>query len=249
MQQSPLSISISLTYIDPYGYQRSYSQQVGIYVGMQKITSIAVEPLIKTLIPGYLNNIMIKLTNVGSTDIYNLSVSISAQAQGAASITPPQLVSLLGVGKSAMLSYQVYVPSSLAGSTLVVLISLSYIDQYGSQKVLTQQLGFYVSETGISMISVNVSPITITPGFNNLTLYIVNNGNTPLYNLTLYITPTQPIALVNSDGKYYVGNLDAGASWSTKVTIFTTRPSPTPQQIYSTADLRISITYYDVWEQ
>jgi hypothetical protein len=137
------------------------------------------------------------------------------------------------------------VPSSLAGSTLVVLISLSYIDQYGSQKVLTQQLGFYVSETGISMISVNVSPITITPGYKNLTLYIVNNGNTSLYNLTLYITPTQPIALVNGDGKYYVGNLDADASWSTKVTIFTTRPSPTPQQIYSMADLRISITYYD----
>ena len=245
MQQSPLSISISLTYIDPYGYQRSYSQQVGIYVGMQKTTSIAVEPLINTLIPGYLNNITIKLTNVGSIDIYNLSVSISVQAQGAASITPPQLVSLLGVGKSAILSYQVYVPSSLERSTLVVLISLSYIDQYGSQKASTQQLGFYVSETGISMISVNVSPTTITPGFNNLTLYIANNGNTPLYNLTLYITPTQPIALVNSDGKYYVGNLDAGASWSTKVMIFTTRPSPTPQQIYSTADLRISITYYD----
>ena len=66
---------------------------------MQKITSIAVEPLIKTLIPGYLNNIMIKLTNVGSTDIYNLSVSISAQAQGAASITPPQLVSLLELAR------------------------------------------------------------------------------------------------------------------------------------------------------
>lgn len=245
MQQTPLSILVSLTYLDPYGYQRSYSQQVGVYTGMQRTASIAVEPLINILIPGSLNNVTIRLINIGSTDIYNLSISISPQAQGAASITPPQFVGLLGIGKSVILSYQIYVPSSLAGSTLVVTISISYIDQYGSQRTLTQQLGFYVSEAGVSMISVNISPTTIIPGFNNITLYLTNNGNTPLYNLTLYITPTAPIALVNSDGRYYVGNLDPGASWLATIAIFITRTSPTPQQIYSTADLKISITYYD----
>ncbi|MEM1611048.1 MAG: hypothetical protein QXQ57_05335 [Sulfolobales archaeon] len=245
MQQSPLSISISLTYLDPYGYQRSYTQQVGVYVGMQRTALISVEPLINTLTPGSLNNITIRLTNIGSADIYNLTASISPQAQGAASITPPQFISILEIGKSVILSYQVYVPSSLAGSTIVISVSLSYIDQYGSQRLITQQLGFYVLETSITMITVNVSPTAIIPGFNNLTLYLANNGDTPLYNLTLYITPTTPIALINSDGRYYVGNLDAGKSWFTTLTIFTTRSSPTPQQTYNIADLKISITYYD----
>jgi hypothetical protein len=245
MQQSPITLSISLIYIDPYGFSRSYSQLIGVYTGAQRLASFAIEPLTISLAPGYLNNITIKITNIGNSDIYNLSVSLSAQAQGAASLTPPRIVDFLGVGRSVNLSYQIYVPITLSGSTLVVLVTLSYVDQYGSQKSLTQQLGFYVSEALLSMINISISTTMINPGINNLTLYVINNGNSPISNVTLYIVPAPPIALVNSDGKYYIDRLDRGASWSTNIAVFISRVAAMPQQVYSTANLKISLTYYD----
>jgi hypothetical protein len=245
LQQSPLVLSLSLTYVDPYGYQRSYTQQVGLYTGAQKMPLIIIDTLDKTLVPGYINNISIRVTNMGAADIYNISVGLSTQAPGAASITPSQLISQLRGGGSASLSYQVYVPSNLAGSTLSISVTISYVDQYGVAKVQTQLLGFYVSESQQSMLTFNISSNIIQPGFNNISIILTNNGVSGLYNITLQITPPQSIALVNSDGRFYIPSLGSGEKWYSSISLYMSRSSALPQQTYSTTSMGITLTYYD----
>lgn len=245
LQQSPLVLSISLTYVDPYGYQRSYTQQVGLFTGAQRMPLILIDVLERTLIPGYINNISIRVTNLGSSDIYNISVGLSTQAPGAASITPNQLISLLRGGESAYLSYQVYVSSNLAGSALGISVTISYVDQYGVARTQTQLLGFYVSEAQQSMLALNISSNIIQPGFNNISIILTNNGASGIYNITLQITPPQSIALVNSDGRFYIPSLGGGERWQSSILLYMSRSSALPQQTYSTASMSITLTYYD----
>ncbi|HWQ16307.1 MAG TPA: hypothetical protein VNL13_00550 [Sulfolobales archaeon] len=244
-QQSPLSLLVAISYIDPYDYPRSYSQQLGLLISSQRQPLILLEPSTTSLKPGSINNISIRVSNLGDATIYNVSIGVSTQLQGSASLTPSQMLSVLSPGMGSIISYQIYVPSSAAGSTIILTFTVNYIDQYGVARVLSQQLGFYVVSLEQPQIVINISSNTIQPGLNNLSLYIVNRGGAPVYNLSLTITPASSLALVNSDGRIYVGDLPAGGVWSSQLTIFMARPSAIPQQMYSTSSVRVTLAYYD----
>ncbi len=244
-QQSPLSLLVAISYIDPYDYPRSYSQQLGLLISPQKQPLILLEPLTANLTPGSINNLSVRVSNLGDATIYNVSIGVSAQLQGSASLTPSQVLSTLSPGMSSIVSYQIYVPPSAAGLTIILTFTINYIDQYGVVRASSQQLGFYVASSEQPQIVINISSNTIQPGLNNLSLYIVNRGSAPVYNLSLTITPASSLALVNSDGKIYVGDLPGGSVWSSQLTIFMARPSAIPQQMYSTSNVRITLTYYD----
>ena len=191
-QQSPLSLLVTLSYIDPYGYLRSYSQQLGLLINPQKQPLIIIEPLTTSLTPGSINNLSVRVSNAGDTVIYNVSIGVSPQLQGSASLTPSQLLSILEPGKSSIISYQIYVPPPAAGSTITLVFTISYVDQYGVMRSSSQQLGFYIASPEQPQIVVNISSDTIQPGLNNISIYIINRGSVPIHNLSLTITPAPP---------------------------------------------------------
>lgn len=221
-----------------------YRESLPIVLDIRGKAELYVSSRAQSLEPGSVDTIEIIVTNNGTG--YARQVSIESIQASIGSILGYEQKKLdLSPGESGSFSVSIYIPTSAQQSPLSLLVSISYIDPYGYPRSYSQQLGFYISYSEQSLIIVNTSSNTIQPGFNNISLYVINRGSAPIYNLSLTISPTSPLALVNSDGKIYIGDLPGGSSWSSQLVIFMARPAAAPQQIYSTSDIRVTLTYYD----
>ncbi len=221
-----------------------YTQLLTIPLDIRGRADLYLRVADQSLDPGSINTISITVVNNGTGYAGQVAIA-SVQTSIGSVLSYDQRKLDLSPGESGSLLIVIYIPPTAQQSPLSLSITLSYIDPYGYLRSYSQQLGFYVLMSEQSLLIVNVSSNTIQPGFNNVSLYIVNRGSTPIYNLFLTVTPASPLALVNSDGRIYVGDLVGGGSWSSQLVIFMARPAATPQQMYSTGNVRVTLTYYD----
>lgn len=126
----PLGLLVTLSYLDPYYVQRTYSQLLGLYVAQapsSQISARVVEPYIAA---GQLNNITVVVTNRGPGGVTNLALAIYSQQLAIVGGDGRFFLGALGPGESASLRVLAYAPQQL-GSSAALQIQASYQDQGG----------------------------------------------------------------------------------------------------------------------
>ncbi|MDG6929013.1 MAG: hypothetical protein JRN39_05420 [Nitrososphaerota archaeon] len=78
---------------------------------------------------------------------------------------------------------------------------------------------------------------------NNLTLTFNNTGADTLQGVVLAVSPSPYVSLVNSDGVFYMGDVDSGQNASAALTLYVSSSAPSPTY------LTVQVTYNGVSQQ
>jgi len=133
-----------------------------------------------SLLSGQVDDIPILVTNSGSGNASQLSLSLSAP--GVSVLSPLIEIPYVGAGNDTLVKVEAYVPSSVSGSALSFSILATYEDSYGAQQSTSQTLGFYVSAAPVSQLYIQAGDNSLLPGTtNNVPFTFTNIGTGPVF--------------------------------------------------------------------
>ncbi len=196
---------------------------------------------IQSLLPGSVNNVTVSLTNQGTgtasqvsiITLPPLSISILGQLAGVVSLAP---------SASVTQSFQVFVPMSLAGSSVSISFTASYKDAYLISRGVTQTIGFYVTslQPSVSPISLSVQPLTLTSGkVNNLTVTFSNTGAYSVTRLTSSFSFLGGQITWLLPDIFQVQSLAPGSNATVQAKVYA------PPLSTTTTTLQVSLKFYD----
>jgi uncharacterized repeat protein (TIGR01451 family) len=203
---SPVSVTFSASYIDAYLNSRSASETLGFIVKPIDQSSFVLSASPRTLTIGETNQIKITLENTGVVSLKNTSITVSPASPVTLIDSDGKFsIGTLNTGASTDLTMNMYV-SSTTTTTASVTLSISYIDQTGTQKTESRTLNFFITSSGErfyvinSMWGTSSTPTEVGPGDPNsqLTLTIQYFGNATIQ--SLHGTLMLPNAFTNIDG-------------------------------------------------
>lgn len=233
-----ITFTISYQY---YG-SRTEARSIGVYVPPieSKGAQLSLEITPYELKPGTLNNVTLKIRNVGDMDARQVIVTLSST---------PSSISLIGsdgkwiidsikVGEEFAIPLSVYA-SSTAGQYQVPL-SLSYYDDVRA-RTETRYLALIIP-TALSPyvdFKLSITPQEIrTEEMSRACITIYNNGDGIARNVQINLMTTGlPLVLFNSDGKWLIDELRPNEVRNIELDIYATSPG-----VYQ---LPIAISYYD----
>ena len=214
---SALSLSILATYEDPYGVQQSISQTVGFYVSAVPAPQLSVQAGDYSLVPGTTNDVLITLTNIGTSPIFQVHTTVASPAQ-ASVLTQFPAISELKSNASVTDSMEIYVSDSIANSPLELTFSTTYVNGQGVPGSYAQDVGFYTigSNSSLPGVVVSVSPIRneVSAGTPSAVSFKVENvGTTSLSSPVLSLSVSSPLVVLQNSS-YAVPNstLESGES-------------------------------------
>jgi len=197
------------------------------------------ESLIKELIPGKVNELKISVRNDGSGDARDLSINIIAPSQ-LSLLDKPSDIPLIKAGESIIFTIKTFVTSSLAGIPLTLSITANYKDPYLNPRSISQNLGLYVKQEEMVNFEINTTRDTLKVGeILEVPIKISNIGNSNILSASVTLTPQPPLILMNSDGKFILGDLPLASSKEIKVKFYL------PPTSSSTVSLQILFSYQD----
>jgi len=215
---SALSLSVALSYLNPYGVLQSGSQTVGFYVSAAPPPPLVVFQAEDTsLVPGAANTIPFTVTNLGAEPIFQVHTTVSTPSQASVLTLLPTL-SELGPNASATDSIEIYVSDSLANSPLELTFATSYVNAQGDTASSTQTVGLYTlgSNSSLPSVLVSVSPLSNEIGVgtqSSVTFKVQNVGQTALESPVLSLSVSSPLVVVqNSSYAVPSGILEPGES-------------------------------------
>lgn len=243
---SPLAAGgvYQITFTISYQYygSRTETRSIGIYVPPieSKGAQLSLEVIPYELEPGTINNVILKVRNIGDMDAKQVIITLSST---------PSSISLIGsdgkwiidsikVGSEFIIPLSIYA-SSTSGQYQIP-ITLSYYDNVKS-KTETRYLTF--------IIPIAISPyvdfeLSITPQevkvgeINKAFIIIHNNGNGIAKNIQVnLITTSLPLVLFNSDGKWLIEELRPNETIKIEVNLYATTSGA--------YQLPLTISYYD----
>ena len=152
-------------------------QNVNIGVSLFGDSKLTYSTLTSGLTPGEINYVVLTLTNSGSGNVTGISTTVATSSQASILNQLPSNIALTS-NSSAKESLQVYVPESLASSSLILNFATTYFDPYGNQESATQSLGLFVnSPASTNPLAYSISQSSLVPGgVNNITLAVTNAG-------------------------------------------------------------------------
>lgn len=215
---SALSISVAVSYLNPYGIPQSSIQTVGFYV-----SAAPAQPLVvfqaedASLVPGVANTVPFTITNLGTDPIFQVHTTVATASQASVLTLLPTLAEL-GPNASVTDSIEIYVSDSLANSPLELTFATSYVNVQGETGSSTQNLGLYTlgSNSSLPSVLVSVSPIASKVGAgtqSRVTFRVENVGQTPLDSPVLSLSVSSPLVVVqNSSYAIPSGVLKPGES-------------------------------------
>ena len=144
---------------------------------------------------GQVDDIPVLVTNSGSGNASQLSLSVSAP--GISILSPLLEIPSLAANDTTTMNVEAYVPSSESGSALSLSILATYEDPYGVQQTTSQTVGFYVSTMPVSQLSVQAGDYSLVPGTtNDVPITLTNIGTSPIFQVHTTVTsPAQASVL------------------------------------------------------
>ncbi|MEM4311657.1 MAG: hypothetical protein QXX95_04645 [Nitrososphaerales archaeon] len=218
---------------------KNLSENIEVTIQLKGKVRLVFEASQEYLIPGQINSLRLIILNQGSGDAHDISITLS---------TPPQLsllntfsnIPTLKASSSTSLELKLYVSSAASNSPLTLSLSSTYKDAYFNTRSVTQTLGFFVKEIEEPFFNISSSLQSLIAGeFNQLSLLIENKGFIEMREIFLTINFQPPLTLMNSDGRFNLGDLRPGKSITIPLKIYV---SPT---ILSTASISITISFTD----
>ena len=228
-----IPMKITWDAIEGSGVTAIYTQYMTFTLFLRGEANIEIMPSVSSLYAGEVNNITLIISNDGTGNLYNLSISVSSQLS-ILNVLPK--INLLPAGQSITVPLEVYVPPNWQGSPAQFTVTITYLNSVYQQSQYQQEISLYVSSvtSPATPIIASLGAKIISPGLfttNELTLY--NTLNTTLYNLS--VTISSPIYINTS--VFNLPSLKPNSQVSIPITIYSPNTG-----IYS---LSLIITYYE----
>jgi len=238
---SAYTITVAITYSDPYGTTRSETHQVGFSVERERTQfDITITP---------------SMLNVGDNDVV---LSISNKGSSASNVeltfdSPNMLVIADGVsrwafpflayGETTTVDIPVYVPESSTGGIGDGSLSISYTNPEGITKTESRSFSLAVLQPSNPNILLSSHGTRLTSGSENtVSLELVNEGNSDVYSLDVTVTTpssatTYPLMLLGSDNRWHFDEIKSKGSVTINMTLITATG------ITGTYPLTVTLTY------
>ncbi|MGQ9782177.1 MAG: COG1361 S-layer family protein [Nitrososphaeria archaeon] len=238
---SPITLSISSTYLDGYLNLRGVSQSLGFITENLEQTTFDVRSSTDYLTINELNHINLTVDNQGPTAIKDLRIRFSPQpplnlinSDGEISLgtLPPE--------QKTQFPITLYPPSTSSDSATLSL-TITYTDESQTAKSEVRTLSFLLNKISeLSPISIKVQPSTLVAGKeNNLTIIISNIGTVLLRSVSVsYSFQGGQFTWLQPDISQ-INQLSPGQSFVVNARVF-----DPPTSIASTV-LQANIKYYD----
>lgn len=238
-----LPISLSAVYKDQYGNSESANRTLATYVAQQSQTGLEISTNVETLTPGQVNPIMISISNTGMQTLSEISTSLSIEPSTATILGTFPYIQALNTNESLNEALNVYVPTSLANSAVVIALTSSFVDGSGSTRTVSQTIGFYTLSASASNVTISVVPknITVMAGQQSrVSFELENTGSQTIYNPSVQVSVSSPIVVVaNSTLTYNQAINPKGA------TIFEAVLTASPTSTLGTYAGTLALTYVD----
>jgi len=195
-------ITASLTYSDFIKTrQDAQALSLGVPNVGQSSANLETSLLPQNLISGQVNNITLKVTNIGDSAATDLTVTLSLPLQGANSqytligSDGRYSINNLASGASAVIPLQIFVLPSASGTVSYFSVTTSYTDLNYKAKQQTNNLGFLVAgSVELLIISTTTYPQNITLGQPfTITINLINIGTTTAQSMILFPNGTRTI--------------------------------------------------------
>ncbi len=215
----------NITYIFPLYLYYNYSnytlrnsQTINIGIPMHGSANLTYTPSVKALGPG-IDNVTLRVSNTGSGALANISTSISSQG-GISVLEQPQGVSYLAPGQSRNVTVLLYNPSSSGSSAASLEVSSHFISPYGYNTTTSSAVNFYTIQVP-QLIKLYPSNQTLIAGEPNyMTMYIHNGGSSPIYNMSVLLTPQSPLDILGNNSYVVLPLIPANSNASFPIELF-----------------------------
>ncbi|MEM1518159.1 MAG: hypothetical protein QXK84_05825 [Nitrososphaerota archaeon] len=204
---------------------------------------IKAETTDSTLVAGSRNILPIIFRNTGTGLATKIKILVTASQQ--ISVLVPEFeVESLGPGESITLSVPLYVSASLGGSSVSLSLTINYLDAYLNSRSLSTEIGLITSQPSTPSLLLEISPNELAMlTMNDVVLRISNLGGAAITDLSVTLTPSSPLILIGSDGKFSVGTLEAGKSIVLPLSLYVMETAAQSSQI------SVSLSYIDAANQ
>ncbi|MCL4391024.1 hypothetical protein M1578_02390 [Candidatus Marsarchaeota archaeon] len=215
----------NITYIFPLYLYYNYSnytlrnsQTINIGIPMHGSANLIYTPSVKALGPG-IDNVTLRVSNTGSGALANISTSISSQS-GISVLEQPQGISYLAPGQSRNVTVLLYNPSSSGGSAASLEVNSHFISPYGYNTTASSAINLYTIQVP-RLITLYPSNQTLVAGKPNyMRMYIHNGGSSPIYNMSVLLTPQSPLDIFGNNSYVVLPLIPANSSASFPIELY-----------------------------
>ena len=257
----PASIKVDYSRLRESGSRTAHAEFDFRVTGSSVINAHADQPF---LTPLRTNDVSVQITNDGTAQISGVDISTDSptfQSNLENVVIPISNwnVGQIAPGSSESIDLSVYVPESLKGQTLKIPLLISYYNSYGDTQQVSRVVDFYIKDFVDQAVDNVINaradqPFLTSLKTNNVSIYITNDGTTPIsgVDITTAITDLQAQFdtsmmsfnnlenVVIPESNWNVGNIAPGSSESIDLTVYV------PESIKDqTLKIPLLISYYN----
>jgi hypothetical protein len=190
-------ITITMSYQDPYGNNKTTSEVVTSYASQAAQPKLQYETTQQTLTPGVTNTVNLTLLNTGNIPLEQISSSFSTQSQYESVTGSFPYVQSLIPGQSINSTIGIYVAPSASNSAFSLTVTSNFIESNGISGSSTQTLGFSTSNY-VSPVSIQVKSLVANLSVgqsSRVSFEIQNLGQLPVNSPTIGLGASTPLVV------------------------------------------------------
>ena len=161
--------------------------------------------------PGAASNITVSISNVGSADANDVSVTLDLNSPFTAIGSSEKYVGKIASREEKEISFQSLVDSTADIKAYDIPMTVDYFDSSGNKQTIHKSIGIQVDGKPEIKIFLEKADLFTAGSKGKVTLNVVNKGFAEVKFLNLKILPTENYAVLSST-ETYIGNLDSDAT-------------------------------------
>jgi hypothetical protein len=232
-----LSSSLAISYTFDGSTYNYVTTSVGAQVLGKVSLNFNVSP--RSLVAGQVNELTVSITNNGTGVASLVNTAVASSALASVLGVLPELDSI-PASSSYTRGLSVYVSGAAVGQPLPLVFSATYADPYSNTRTVSQSVGLY-APSGPESVNLNIlaSQVDLSAGETTTVLITIqNSGSGPAKNLTLSVSPSQLVSVLNLPPK--IPLLSSGTQLTFPLEIFTSSAAAG-----SPVNLPVSVQYLD----
>lgn len=216
------------------------TQQINLGIPLRGSSDLSYSTPNPALPGGKLYNFTLEVSNAGTGYLSDISTNIEPTS-GVSILSQPQEISSLSPGSSKNVTVYFYVGPSSTGSPITLNLDSHYLNPYGYNTSETKELGLYVVPSSQGAVAVSASNQTLLAGLiDPENIILTNNGTDTITNVTILLTPSSGLSLIDSDGFKAFQSILPGQSVAFPVKLYVQ-----PSSSADVASLGATLTYVD----
>lgn len=213
-----VTLTFTVTFDDANGNLQSTTQSLGFYALPAAGPTLTFAAAGGSLAPGKVNEVVVTLTNSGSTSVSQVVTTVSAPS-GFSILSQFPVVASLQAGGSSSAMLEVFVPVAAAGSSISLTLSFVFTDSSGFQQSGTQTIGLYAGAVTEPVLTLSATGGPLSPGqVNEITVSLTNNGPGAATAVRVTVSASAGFSVLSQFPQ--IASLQAGGSANATLQVF-----------------------------